>query len=164
MSSILDNEYDAGGPAPTMQERAERELQALEGHAREIPDPAAPPKAADAIQDAAERGGTIMIAKLVKALFDALAPNWHVSEDESSILAQVWVPILDKYLPGWEDNPETLAGFATVGVIGPRFGTPRKAPPIDSTAREVPAGPAPGNPPGWGTGTGGVQPPRPDNG
>ena len=168
MGSILDNDYPApDADAVSIKDRAARELTALEGQAREVPDAgdAPTPPAGDAIQDAADRGCTLMLAQLVHGLFSAIAPAWKVTEDEAALLAQVWVPVLDKWLPGWEENPEGLAVFATAGVLGTRIGKPRKAAPIEGQAREVPAaGEGPKNPPGWGTGTAGVNPRGPANG
>ena len=73
------------------------------------------------------------VAFFLGPLFMVMAPNWNVEPAEVEALADVYAPVIDKYLPGGM-GVEGAALLVTVAVLGPRLMIPRKAP-----AREAPA-------------------------
>lgn len=67
--------------------------------------------------------------------FSILAPNWEVSQDECTALAECYSTVIDKYFPDAAGSfgVEVSALLMTAGVIGSRMmqGKPRKEKTVD---------------------------------
>lgn len=69
-----------------------------------------------------------VLTAVMVPMFATLCPNWNVTNEECSNVAQAWGPVLDKYLPDWVTRfgVEVNAVLITLLVFGPRWSTPRK--------------------------------------
>jgi hypothetical protein len=76
------------------------------------------------------------VAFFLSPLFAVVFPNWRIGADEVDALADVYAPVIDKYLPGGM-GVEGAALLVTVAVFGPRLAIPRKAPAPDAAPAAV---------------------------
>lgn len=151
-----------------VQERAAAELRLLEADIGGETGPAdagpaqGPGPAAQAGQ-VVDQGEKQLISALIHGTCRVVCPNWEITEAESDLLAEVYIPVLDKYLgSAWAESPEIVAILATLGIFGARQGKPRKRPPIEGAARQVDE-PQPTRAGAEGSRSGhGVRPPKAD--
>jgi hypothetical protein len=109
---------------------------AAQADTEETPDlPPTPEEQAEIEQAEREQEMQIPSAQLVEMaispLFNMLAPNWNVQDEEVSALGEAYGALLDKYFPdgvATRYSVEFTALLCTATVFGSRIGVPRKKP------------------------------------
>lgn len=77
------------------------------------------------------------LGKAFKGTGDVLAPNWQIQQNEADALADVWYPVLDRFLPDSAKTDLGAAAAVTLVIFSSRLGTPRHAPPPKKAQRNV---------------------------
>lgn len=121
METGSTNSDGEAGNTPEMQ----RFLDRINSDAAEPPpSPGAAPEG-----DADDARMTAFLAQMLLPMFAVMRPSWAITGDECVLLAESWVPVINKYFPDFEFGVEFNAVAATMMVFGPRLLAP--APAID---------------------------------